>query len=418
MKLPKRSTIVEGIKSINVEPVVFLMIVGDGLLGLPEYNLMLKKTCLSGSSLFGQTKYPPNICSNLSDYPDQQAEVQKIVSKFNSVSDVVASIMIMLVTIFFGSWCDQGGKKGLIILSCLGRFASVASLLINFVCKDLVVEYFWLEFPNYLCGDNSSLLLGAYAIVADRSSPNTRTLRILVLNGIQRIGSALGNLVAGYILEYGTFLASLGVYVVLLIGALLYSVFVLQSGQQQAKKSSLRDVYSLKYFQSLFSFIVRRRDNGMRHIILLLIFTACLSDFSWGCFTVDYLYITRKFSWPEISDNPTYPVTWYSQLKTIIDIPQILAVFFIIPFLTNILHIHDLILAALAHLCFIAGVLNFAFAANRNLLYLNAVLWIFAPNQTPAIRAILSKIVDPDEVGKVDHSMEDRRCDHTGVRSQ
>ena len=62
MKLPKRSTIVEVIKSINVEPVVFLLIVGDGILGLPVFDLQLKKTCLSGSSLFGQTKYPPNVC--------------------------------------------------------------------------------------------------------------------------------------------------------------------------------------------------------------------------------------------------------------------------------------------------------------------------------------------------------------------
>ena len=62
---------------------------------------------------------------------------------------------------------------------------------------------------------------------------------------------------------------------------------------------------------------------------------------------------------------------------------------------------HDAVLATLAHLSLLAGLINFAFATNRNLLYVNAALWILAPNQTPAIRAILSKIVNPDEVGKV-----------------
>ena len=150
--------------------------------------------------------------------------------------------------------------------------------------------------------------------------------------------------------------------------------------------------------------VFRKRENGLRHVVLLLIFTACLCEFCKGVIVVNYYYITRKFSWPEITDNPSFPVTWLSQLNTIIDIPGILAVFFIVPFLTNIFHLHDTILAILAHISLMAGLINYAFATSRNFLYINAVLWILTPIQTPTIRAILSKIVDHQEVGKVSHN--------------
>ena len=407
MKASKNSQITEKIikfiKTINVEPVVFLLCFAGGIIEIPGRDLVLTKTCLSGSYFFGDTTYPADVCANLTNYADEQKEIQATVSKFNSVTTIMRTLLRILVTIFLGSWCDSGGRKGLIILTCLGRLAMVASLLLNYTCEGLVIEFFWLDFPNYLCGADNSLFLGAYAMVTDETTPKMRTIRILILSALWHIGMALANLVTGYILEFGTFYAVLATNCGAVIAGLLYSFFVLRSSQDQTKNISCMDVFSFKGFLGSVSTVIKKRTHGLRHIIILLIFTACLCEFTWGVrfVGIDYYYTRRKFAWPEIAENPTFPVTWLSQYHTILDTPQTLAVFFIVPFLTNVFHVHDAIISTLGHLSLMAIFINVALATERNMMYLNAALGIFIPTQTPAMRAMLSKIVEPDEIGKV-----------------
>ena len=38
---------------------------------------------------------------------------------------------------------------------------------------------------------------------------------------------------------------------------------------------------------------------------------------------IDYYFVRAQYDWPELSENPTYPVTWLSQFYSIIDIPQV-----------------------------------------------------------------------------------------------
>ena len=39
---------------------------------------------------------------------------------------------------------------------------------------------------------------------------------------------------------------------------------------------------------------------------------------------IDYYFVRAQYDWPEVAENPTYPVTWLSQFYTIIDIPQVI----------------------------------------------------------------------------------------------
>ena len=224
MRILEKYRIFEVFRKINVEPLLFLLSFGDGILRLPVMDLVLSKTCLSGSSLFGEKIFSEDICSNLTSYPAEQAVVQATVSKFNSVSEVISGILTILVTIFLGSWCDSGARKGLIYLSIIGRLSRVISLLFNYVHKELVIEYFWLDFLHYLCGNNNSLFIGALAIITDDTSTEIRTIRILIISGVFETGLALSNLVSGYFLEYRTFYASLATYFALVILALLYTI--------------------------------------------------------------------------------------------------------------------------------------------------------------------------------------------------
>ena len=92
--------IVKFIRTINVEPIVFLLCFGGGILEIPARDLVLTRTCLSGSYFFGDVTYPPDICGNLTNYAEEQKEVQETVSKFNSATTILRVTLLMFVTIF------------------------------------------------------------------------------------------------------------------------------------------------------------------------------------------------------------------------------------------------------------------------------------------------------------------------------
>ena len=292
----------------------------------------------------------------------------------------------------------------MLILSSIGRIIGSASLLINYIFEDLVVEYFWIGNLCFLCGFDNSLFVGSYAIISDETSPEMRTVRFMIIGGLWHVGMALSNLITGYILEYGTFYAVLGTGFGAQLLGLLYSIFVVRSRKIQTPSTAAPPVWNI--FSGLKDSAVtafKKRPHGVRHILLLIIFTAFLCEFTWGTrfVAIDYYFARKRFPWPEVNDNPTFPVTWLSQFYSTCDLTQTVAVFSLVPLLTNVFHVHDAILSSLGHLSLMAGFLNIALATSRNMWYINAALAVFTGTQTPALRALLSKIVEPGEVGKV-----------------
>ena len=73
------------------------------------------------------------------------------------------------------------------------------------MCQNIiqVVEWLWLDIIYELCGGESGLFLAAYATIADETTEETRTIRILIISALWHIGTGLANFVTGYILQVG-----------------------------------------------------------------------------------------------------------------------------------------------------------------------------------------------------------------------
>lgn len=183
--------------------------------------------------------------------------------------------------------------------------------------------------------------------------------------------------------------------------ALTYILLVMT--QKKTESVSLTDILNFHSFFEGVYVVFKPRVHGLRGVVITIIVICLLCQLSWGVrfMGIDYYFVRAAYDWPEVADNPTYPVTWLSQYYTIIDIPQTLAVFFIVPFLTNWLQLHDALVSSLGHLSLMVVFATPALAPTRTWWYINAVTGIFVPTQTPALRALISKLVKGDEVGKV-----------------
>ena len=100
------------------------------------------------------------------------------------------------------------------LLCITGRILATLAVFFSYMFEDLVglptfpshfhhqvVEWLWLDIIYELCGGESGLFLAAYATIADETTDETRTIRILIISALWHIGTGLANFVTGYILQ-------------------------------------------------------------------------------------------------------------------------------------------------------------------------------------------------------------------------
>ena len=169
------------------------------------------------------------------------------------------------------------------------------------MAKYQVVEWLWLDIIYELCGGESGLFLAAYATITDETTDETRTIRILIISALWHIGTGLANFVTGYILQvvirnspvvsitysispllqHFKFLGVLAVSVACHIGAVAYVVFAMRENKRESE-AKLSDIFSFSSFKEGFSVVLRKREPGMRRVVVATVVICCLCQFAWG----------------------------------------------------------------------------------------------------------------------------------------
>ena len=74
----------------------------------------------------------------------------------------------ILFALLAGTWSDQHGRKGLLLLTVLGQLLASLSLLINYVfLKQLDWRFLFLELAYDLCGGSISYYMMEYSYITD-----------------------------------------------------------------------------------------------------------------------------------------------------------------------------------------------------------------------------------------------------------
>ena len=145
-----------------------------------------------------------------------------------------------------------------------------------------------------------------------------RTLRILVIAGLWHLAMAMGNLAAGLLLKYLTFVGLLAVSAGCHLLSLAYTSVFIREKEKEKKEVTLRSVLSCHRFYDGLAAVLRPREKGLRvvgcallHLILLflqvvitIIFCSLLCEFTWGLrfMGINYYYVRANFPWPEADE--------------------------------------------------------------------------------------------------------------------
>ena len=167
-------------------------------------NLLIDKVCLVNLN------YDPAICSNLTNFKDNEKEVEKVVASINMYLNVLMSIPAIIVSLFLGPWSDVNGRKPLLIFPQIGTMLVQSIYVFNAYQTSLPGEFILLASIGSLFGGWTAFLIGVYSYISDVSTGQARTYRIALIDLFTYVGYPLGTFLSGPLYKYGGYYTVFG----------------------------------------------------------------------------------------------------------------------------------------------------------------------------------------------------------------
>ena len=208
---------------------------------------------------------------------------------------------MVIFALFLWPWSDRAGRKMLILLPFIGNSVYVCTFLLNvYFFEELVVEFLWIETVSSYFGGWTLLFLGAYGYIADTTTEKSRTLRIVVMDGVGIAAETVGGFLNGYLFAALGYYGSFGVALVCYLLAAMATFLLIHDSKSGDVVEKTPKIVSFRNVLEAFKVLFKKRVGKLRHIIIILVFCFQLHSFARnGAYTVDYLFVRRKFDWTD-----------------------------------------------------------------------------------------------------------------------
>ena len=389
------------LKTITIEPVIFLFLVGTFILQGAQIptNILIYKIC------HVELNHTEEICENLgkNEYSDIENEVQVRVNNFQTNSLWISSVPGVIYSLYAGPLSDTLGRKPAIMIPLIGFIFTSISGIINFAfIKELPLEFFYLETISSFFGGFTIYYLGIYSYGASVSEPNDRAHRIARLDGVETLSIMIGTLLSPIIVEKLTFYGSYGFYGGFVVLAALYlKLFVKEpikrkkDGSSKEKRST-RDVFYSTLVTPLLdikSLLTKKRKAILIILIVLQLIIYCTYIFAYYSNTLLYLYMLIKFEGFTAAD--------YAYFTVAISLGNTFFLVIFMPIVSGKFGMNDALLMTFISIIETLSFLLSPFITSLPLFYVAQMLSTIGYCKFSVGRSLLSKSCDPDEMGKL-----------------
>lgn len=387
------------VRSITVEPVLFLFMMGL-FMQTPAYQqLILNKVC--------QESYNISICTKIQEKEDEFKAVQSGGSYIMLIHLAIMSLLSVFPALILGAWSDMGSRRVGMILPCVFSVASGGLYIAIYYVKSMTV--YWTLAGAVLIGVSGghvSMFLSVFSYLADITNSTNRTFRIGIAESMIFLGGTFGFLLSGILLEHSTFTILFGVYCGCNLLGALYVLIWLQDPIILNEFSRLNEEYHgedasevnnnpakksiATYLKDSCYTIVKKREGQNRlkiHLILLCVLLINLCNVGEQSISLMFVsYPPRSFS------NELYG--WYTASKMLIS-----GLFLISTFHWLLKHIKETKLANIGVTMRTASFLLMAFSTTKWMVFLSGVISAPSGYAMAVLRSIASKIAYPNEQG-------------------
>lgn len=191
------------LRSQYVEPMLFGYMFCIFLTMSVDQQLLYRKLCLK--------RFNASYCDQLQNslnktFLNDQNLIQKQTASWGVYLDIARSSLSILVTIFYGSWSDQVGRKTIMILPIIGDLINVAVYLLSSIFMSLDVVYLLIGLVFSSCfGNVACFLSSVFSYLSDTTNQSERTKRVIILESMIYLGAVVSNLTGQQLLSHAGF---------------------------------------------------------------------------------------------------------------------------------------------------------------------------------------------------------------------
>ncbi|KAJ1519546.1 hypothetical protein ONE63_004825 [Megalurothrips usitatus] len=391
--------------NITVEPMLAMYTIPSVLASLATQNLNLEKACRVNLG------YSDEVCDALAvrdtaNYTMEEAEVQKLTASMAGWKTFIQSSLPAVLILFVGSWSDRHGRrKPCMLLPIVGELLTSLGLL--------VCTYFYYELPieantfseavfPAMTGGWFVMFMAVFTYIADVTSEVDRTFRIGVVNVFFSIGIPIGMALSGVMYRL------IGFYGVFSLATCMY-MWSFWYGYTQVKEEPkkwsgdgpepagvvgfLKDFFDVRYLASTVHTCFKQGANNRRlRVVLLMVVVMLVIGPLHGENTVMYLFVRRQFNWDELD---------FSLFSTYCVVVNLIGTMLSVGLFSSLLKYDDSIIGMMSCASKILAGFIYAFAASVAVVLFAPMVDMMNGTSFIAMRAIASKLVPSDELGKV-----------------
>ncbi|XP_004930683.2 lysosomal proton-coupled steroid conjugate and bile acid symporter SLC46A3 [Bombyx mori] len=392
------------ISLITVEPILACYVMPSVLAALATQNLYLEKACRVN------LRFEHHVCDALTrrettNYTFEEEAVQTLVASVTGWKTVLQSFLPCFILIFLGAYSDRvGQRKFCMLLPIVGEFLTSIGLIVN--------TYFFYELPvevaavteaifPALTGGWFTMFMGVFSYIGDVTTEEQRTLRIGIVNLFHSVGVPVGAALSGILVRkiglYGVFSVSATLYIL----SFMYGFFRIKEVKKidpsvKPPKNCchwLRDFFDTKYVKETLMVAFKKGPNNRRLRVIMLVVVLCvIIGPIYGEMSVVYLYTRFRFNWNEVD---------FSMFSTYAMCTSLLGTLFSVGVFSHVMKLDDAIIGVISCTSKILAGFMYAFATKTWHIYLAPLIEIFNGTSFIAMRSMISKLVERDELGKV-----------------
>lgn len=241
------------------------------------------------------------------------------------------------------------------------------------------------------------MVLGVMSYIADISDTKQRTMRIGAIAMIISIVMSFGSTFSGDILKaVGALNVFLACFIIKTIG-LLYGYFMVHDKNRCVKEGEQKhfifDFFNRYAITDAFTCMLRQGTKNRRtKIVLLLIVFFLIHGPEMAEHSLGYNFMRQAFNWNEVQIGHFVPV--HGVLAAI-------GMVFCLGVLSTHFGVHDTVLAMLGAVSRGVGHITMMLSSQSWHFFLGTSLGMFSGIGTIALKSIVSKILEPEEQGKM-----------------
>ncbi|KAL6261051.1 hypothetical protein P5V15_008577 [Pogonomyrmex californicus] len=302
----------------------------------------------------------------------------------------IESIFPTFLILFLGPWSDKHGRKFILITTYL-------SISLTFCMLTLMSNwqigpwYFLIAYIPFACtGGMTALLLASTCYITDITNENERAWYLAWFDAFCNAGMLIGLISAPAILK-----ASNYVIVFCTAGALctLMTVCIIFIPETKHQSETYSQIFDFKYLKDIYNTCIKNRDGFDRWLIWNciagLVFQVIIVQ---GSFAIGYMFVSARFGWT---------VKEYNEYVALNIIITVLGTIFGIKLIPKYTGLSEPMIAVISVISALCNVMTCAFAWKSWHMYLAMFIGIFSDICRPTIRAILSKRIPVEDIGKV-----------------